>query len=148
MSRARISLLFQLFRTSQLAHTLVSRALAPTGVRGDDYAVYSYLLQGPLTLTELADGTGLPLTTAAGYVQRFTERGHIVRTPNPEDGRSQLLSLTDEARSWVLDVAKTFTAAVSGLEDAMADAGLEFDTMSDQLDELQAVIEQALGDSG
>lgn len=122
----------------------MSRALEPTGVRGDDYAVYSYLLSGPLTLTELAEGTGMPLTTAAGYLSRFTERGHIVRAPNPEDGRSQLLSLTDEARSWVLEVAKTFTAAVAGLEHAIAEAGLDARTMTDQLDELQGVMEKAL----
>lgn len=141
MSRARVSLLFQLFRTSQLAHTLVSRALAETGVRGDDYAVYSYLLFGPLTLTELADGTGMPLTTAAGYVKRFEERGHLLRAPNPEDGRSQLLSLTDEARAWILDVAKVFTAAVGGVDEAISAAGLDVDVMADQLGQLQDVIE-------
>lgn len=106
--------------------------------------MYSYLLAGPVTLTELAEGTGMPLTTAAGYVNRFVERGHIVRTPNPQDGRSQLLSLTDEARAWVLDVAKTFTAGVAPLDDALAAADLDAYTMSDWLGQLQDAIEQSI----
>ena len=144
--RARIGLLFQIFRTHQLTAKLVTRALEPTGLRGDDYAVYSYLLHGPMTLTELADGTGMPLTTAAGYVKRFEERGHLARRPNPADGRSQLLELTDDARSWILEVAKVFTSTVGRLDAVMESEGVDIQGLMATLDLTQELIELTLDD--
>ncbi|MDX1469482.1 MAG: MarR family transcriptional regulator [Acidimicrobiia bacterium] len=139
--RVRIGLLFQIFRTHELTAKLVTRALETTGLRGDDYAVYSYLLHGPMTLTQLADGTGMPLTTAAGYVKRFEEKGHLVRRPNPDDGRSQLLELTGSARSWILDVAKVFTATVSRLDGIMESEGIDVGQLMATLELVQEVIE-------
>lgn len=147
-SRVRIGLLFQVFRTGEMTSRLVGRALAPTGLRGDDYAVYSYLLHGPMTLTKLADGTGMPLTTTAGYVKRFEERGNIVRYPNPADGRSQLIDLTPSARNWILEVAKIFTKTIDHLDAVMEEEGVDAAELMDQLDRVQALIERALEDLG
>lgn len=144
MERPRISLTFQVFRTSQLVHSLVAEALEPTGVRGDDYAVYSYLLHGPMTLTQLAHGTGMPLTTAAGYVERFTKRGHISKSPNPADGRSHLLSLTDDCRTWILSVAAVFTQALTRVDDELAAHDLDAGVLIDQLTLVQEIIENSL----
>lgn len=142
--RDRIGLLFQVFRTSELTGRLVSRALAPTGIRGDDYAVASYLFQGPMTLTELADGTGLPLTTAAGHVSRFEARGHVRKTRNPRDGRSRLLQLTEAGRREVLDAAAIFGKTVSHLDAVLARDGIDSDELVDQLLGVQDVITAAL----
>jgi len=144
--RVRIGLLFQIFRTNEVSAKLVTRALEPTGLRGDDYAVYSYVLYGPLTLTDLADGTGLPLTTAAGYVKRFEERGHIVRAPNPADGRSHLLSLTDSTREWILEVAKIFSKTIGHLDAVMDSEGVDSAVLVSQLQHVQQLIESALDD--
>ena len=142
--RVRIGLLFQIFRTHQLTAKLVTRALEPTGLRGDDYAVYSYLLHGPMTLTDLANGTGMPLTTAAGYVKRFEDKGHLVRSPNPEDGRSQLLELTDDARSWILGVAKVFTATVNRLDGVLQSERVDVEGLLSTLEVVQRLIENTL----
>ena len=139
----RIGLLYQIFRTSQLAASVVSDALEGTGVRGDDYAVYSLLLHGPYTLTEVAQGTGLPLTTAAGYLNRFEERGHVVREPNPADGRSHLVSLTPEARTWVLEVAKTFTENLSTLDSLLSEMEIDTETSIDVLIGVQQALDRA-----
>lgn len=144
--RVRIGLLFQIFRTNEMSARLVSRALEPTGLRGDDYAVYSYLLHGPLTLTELADGTGLPLTTAAGYVKRFEEKGHVVKAPNPEDGRSRLISLTPGTRDWILDVARIFSKTIDHLDAVMDREGVDAADLIDQLQLVQDLIERSLED--
>ena len=144
--RVRIGLLFQIFRTNEMSARLVSRALEQTGVRGDDYAVYSYLLHGPITLTDLADGTGMPLTTTAGYVKRFEERGHVLRAPNPADGRSQLISLTDSRRDWILDVAKIFTKTVGHLDAVLNAGGVDADELVSQLQRVQDLIERTLDD--
>lgn len=144
--RVRIGLLFQIFRTNEMNARLVSRALEPTGVRGDDYAVFSYLLHGPITLTDLADGTGMPLTTTAGYVKRFEERGHVVRAPNPADGRSQLISLTDSCRDWILEVARIFTKTVGHLDAVLNAEGVDADELVGQLQRVQDLIERTLDD--
>lgn len=144
--RARIGLLFQIWRTHEVSSRFVERALEPTGMRGDDYGVYSYLLHGPLTLTDLAEGTGLPLTTAAGYVRRFVDRGHVERTPNPADGRSTLLRLTPGAREMVLDIAAVFSKTVSYLDDVLDRRGVQADDLIDQLGVVQDVIGEATDD--
>lgn len=140
----RIGLLFQVFRTNEMTAKLVSRALAPTGLRGDDYAVYSYLLHGPMTLTDLAEGTGMPLTTAAGYVKRFEQRGDIIREPNPDDGRSQLLSLTPACRDWIGEVAAIFTKTVNYLDSVMEAEGVNAEELIDQLQQVQDLIARSL----
>jgi DNA-binding MarR family transcriptional regulator len=144
--RVRIGLLFQIFRTNEMSARLVTRALEPTGLRGDDYAVYSYLLHGPMSLTDLAEGTGMPLTTAAGYIKRFEERGNIVREPNPNDGRSQLLSLTPGAHDWILDVARIFTKTIAHLDAVLEAEGVDSSVLVEQLEHVQELIERALGD--
>lgn len=144
--RIRIGLLFQIFRTNEMSARLVTRALEPTGLRGDDYAVYSYLLYGPMSLTDLAEGTGMPLTTAAGYVKRFEEKGNIVREPNPNDGRSQLLSLTPAARDWILDVALIFTKTIAHLDAVLEAEGVDSSKLVDQLEHVQELIGRALED--
>lgn len=146
--RRRISLPFQIFRTSELNAKLVSRALAPTGLRGDDFAVYSYLFYGPMTLTELADGTGMPLTTVSGYVKRFEDRGHITREPNPDDGRSHLLSLSPSGRVWLLDAVEVFRKTSSHLNATLDAEGVDAEEMIDQLERVQDLIAQTLDELG
>lgn len=146
--RRRIGLLFQIFRTSELNAKLVSRALAPTGIKGDDYAVYSYLLHGPMTLTELADGTGMPLTTASGYVKRFVERGHVVREPNPDDGRSHLLSLSPSFRDEFFEAMRIFTKTVDHLDAVMEAENVDVEALIDQLDRVQDLISKTLEELG
>lgn len=143
-SRRRVSLPFQIFRTSELNARLVSRALAPTGVRGEDFAVYSYLFFGPMTLTELADGTGMPLTTVSGYVRRFEERGHVHREPNPEDGRSSLLSLTRPGSDWLMDAVEVFRKTTARLNSVLDAEGVDPDELIDDLQRVQALVERTL----
>jgi DNA-binding MarR family transcriptional regulator len=142
--RRRISLLFQIFRTSELNAKLVSRALAPAGVRGDDFAVYSYLFYGPMNLTELADGTGMPLTTVSGYVKRFEARGHVLRQPNPNDGRSQLLSLTGSGRDWLMEAVAIFRKTTSHLYAVLDAEDVDPEQLIDELQGVQVLIERTL----
>lgn len=142
--RRQISLPFQIFRTSELNARLVSRALAPTGFRGDDFAVYSYLSYGPMTLTDLADGTGMPLTTASGYVRRFEDRGDVLREPNPDDGRSHLLSLTPAGADRLMDAVEIFRKTTSQLTAVMNAQGVDPNELIEDLQRVQVLIEKAL----
>ena len=73
---------------------MLTDALAGAGMRPDEYAVYSLLLeQGPMTATEMAEMLGMPLTTVLDYLTALDRAGHLVRTAHPFDGRSTELSL-------------------------------------------------------
>ena len=90
-----ISLLFDLFVLNQRVRRLMTAALADVGLRADEYAVYSLLLeQAPLTATEMARRMGMPLTTLLDYLRVMEERRHLRRERHPRDGRAQQLSLT------------------------------------------------------
>lgn len=93
--RADISLLFDLFVTSQRVRRVLSDALAGSGMRPDEYAVYSLLFEkGPLTATGMAQLLGMPLTTLLDYLKAMAAAGHLERIPHPTDGRALQVSLS------------------------------------------------------
>lgn len=88
-SRRDISLLFDVFVLNQRLRTLLAAALAGTGLRPDEYAVYSLLFEaGPQTPTEMARQMGMPLTTVLDYIRAMRERGHVIRRRHASDGRA------------------------------------------------------------
>ena len=92
--RVDVSLLFDFFVTAQRLRRVLSDALAASGMRPDEYAVYSLLFDaGPLTATEMAGLLGMPLTTVLDYLKAMTAAGHVTRTSHPFDGRAVQLSL-------------------------------------------------------
>lgn len=93
--RADISLLFDLFVTSQRVRRVLTDAMAEAGMRPDEYAVYSVLFEkGPLTATEMAEILGMPLTTVLDYLKAMSSAGHLDRMPHPSDGRALQLRLS------------------------------------------------------
>lgn len=81
---------------------LVDEELAADGVEANGYGMLSLVgVRGPARLTEIAAELGMPLTTASDVMRRLETRGHVRRTPNPEDGRSFLFELTARGdREW------------------------------------------------
>jgi DNA-binding MarR family transcriptional regulator len=55
-------------------------------------------LHGPLTPSELADIERVKRPTATRILRGLEEDGLIMRTPDPNDGRSALISLSPEGR--------------------------------------------------
>jgi len=89
-----MSILFDFFVTSQRVRRVLSEAMAPSGMKPDEYAVYSVLFEkGPLTATEMADFLGMPLTTVLDYLKAMSAAGHLQRLPHPSDGRAVQLRL-------------------------------------------------------
>jgi DNA-binding MarR family transcriptional regulator len=81
---------------------LVERELAADGVDADGYGMLSLIgVRESVRLTEVAAELGLPLTTASDVVRRLEARRLVRRSPNPEDGRSFLFSLSAAGdREW------------------------------------------------
>jgi DNA-binding MarR family transcriptional regulator len=61
------------------------------------------------TMADLATFTGLERSTISGLIDRAAQRGLVVRSADPRDGRSVRLSLTKQARGLVPEV----TAAIA-----------------------------------
>lgn len=113
----RISLSFDVFAVSQRLGAYLDRALAGTGVRPAEYAVYSLMLEaGPRTPSELAAMLGMPPSTLSTYLGGMLGRGDARRIPNPADGRSVRVVLTDRGRAVVRRVNPPFSDAQRALE--------------------------------
>lgn len=88
-----------------------------------EYTVVSLLDHaGPRRVCDLAEADGPDVSTVSRRVSSLAERDLIVRTPDPDDRRAQLVALSDEGRS-VLRVerlrrAELVTEALSGWDDA------------------------------
>jgi DNA-binding MarR family transcriptional regulator len=81
---------------AQRVNLLVTKTLHLHGAWTPHYALLSMVaIAEPVTPTELARLMGLRPTTASDYVEQLVELGHVRREPNPEDGRSYLLTVTE-----------------------------------------------------
>ncbi len=61
-------------------------------------ALVSVELHGPLTPSELAEIEAVKRPTATRVLRGLEEEGLIERTPDPRDGRSALISITEQGR--------------------------------------------------
>ncbi len=103
-----------LFAVGQQLRALLSRALADAPLNPDEFAVYSVLfLIGPATPTRLAADLGMPPSTLSHYLRRMGERDHLNRRPNPDDGRSSLVDLTEAGRAATDACFAGFGAAIT-----------------------------------
>lgn len=88
-------MLFDLFVASQRVRRVLADGMAKSGLRPDEYAVYSLLFEhGPLTATEMSELLGMPLTTVLDYLKAMNAAGHLDRMPHPSDGRALQLRLS------------------------------------------------------
>jgi DNA-binding MarR family transcriptional regulator len=116
----RISFLFDLFALSHRVRALLGQAMADSGLRPDEYAMYSgVLVAGPLSISELAQLVGMPLTTVSDYVRTMTSRGHAYRSRNPADSRSYLVSLTEDGVAAHQEAMVSFAAAIDRVRQAL-----------------------------
>lgn len=115
-----VDVLFLVWLTARATSDLLDSALAPSGLTGDEYAIYSVLAAGPsITPTELARWMAAPLTTVSSYVKRFQARGHVTREPNPDDRRSYRIRLTPAGRRTHRTAAALFAPVRAHVTDAL-----------------------------
>jgi DNA-binding MarR family transcriptional regulator len=102
-----------LFALTQQLSNLLSQAMTQAPLSPSDFAVYSALrLQQPSTMMELAATLGMRPTTLSSVLARMQQHGHLRREPNPADGRSRLISLTDTGRQVTEACFPQFSGAV------------------------------------
>jgi DNA-binding MarR family transcriptional regulator len=116
----RISFLFDLFAVGHRVRVLLGQTMADAGLRPDEYAMYSAVLKaGPLTISELAQMVGMPLTTVSDYVRTMTTRGHAHRSRNPADSRSYLVCLTEDGTAAHRAARVSFADAINRVRQAL-----------------------------
>jgi MarR family transcriptional regulator, transcriptional regulator for hemolysin len=104
------------------------------------------LLKGRKALSqiELARGVRVEQPTMAQLLSRMERDGNIVRTPDPQDGRSKLISLTADAEKRMPAARKILFSgedvALAGFSEA------EKDTLVALLDRLSANLDRAAGE--
>ena len=95
MTASDLSLLFDLFTVNQRVRRALAITMADSPLDPVEYAIYSLVMEeGPDTPTAFAQRVGMPTTTFLDYLRDMDDRGHVVKTPNPADGRSYLVALS------------------------------------------------------
>ena len=93
------TILLDVFLANQRRKRMIEAALEGTDVPPEDYPFYVFIgADGPWTPTGLAAFFDMPLSTVLFRIGRLERRGHVDRIPNPDDGRSYLVSLSDEGQ--------------------------------------------------
>jgi DNA-binding MarR family transcriptional regulator len=111
------TIFFDVFLTHQKRKRMIEQALAATEVPPEDYPLYVFVgAEGPWTPTGLAARLGMPLSTILFRIRRLERRGHAERTPNPQDGRSFLIRLTDEGQRLLREARPAFRAYAEAVE--------------------------------
>ena len=93
--RENVDPLFLVWMVYRATADLMDTVLAPVGLTGDEFAIYSVLAESAgITPTELSRWMAAPRTTVSSYVRRLEGRGHISRTNHASDRRSYRIQLT------------------------------------------------------
>jgi DNA-binding MarR family transcriptional regulator len=131
----RPNVLFQTYIVSQRIGALLDRHLEQAGITSNYFGLLSALgIWGPITPTELAGRIGLPPTTLSSALARASASGHVRRLPNPNDGRSHLVELTEEGnRTWQAGHPGLF-AVLARLEQELAGSLADVQEAIDRLD--------------
>ena len=137
------TILLDVFATNQKRERLIEAALADTALPPEDYPLYVFIgTVGPLTPTELARELGMPLSTLLFRIRRLEERGHVERVPNPDDGRSYLVSLSPSGERLLSFARPLFRARALAVEARLGDERVA--ALREALTELGDAIEREL----
>lgn len=117
MSSGGPTILLDLFLTNQRRKQMIEAALAESELPAEDYPLYVLVgAEGPWTPTGLAKRLEMPLSTMLFRLGRLEKRGHAERVPNPDDGRSYLIRLTDEGNRLLAEARPAFRDYAEAVE--------------------------------
>jgi DNA-binding MarR family transcriptional regulator len=92
--------LASMFAGWALADTIQARLAADgfSDLRFADGVVFQHLVEGPVTVSALAERLGVTQQAASKSVADLERRGYVSRSPDPTDARARLVALTDRGR--------------------------------------------------
>ena len=137
-----LGLLFRIYTSGEACETLVDETVEPHGV-ADGFVTMSLLSTvGSLTPTEISRRLGMRLTTTSALVRRLVERGHARQVPNPNDGRSQLVTLTDEGAEALAAAFPAFLETIEEVERHLTHSREEVRAALDDLEQAFRAVRQ------
>jgi DNA-binding MarR family transcriptional regulator len=111
------TILLDLFRTNGARERLLQAAVEGLELPAEDYPFYVLIgAEGPWTPTALAGRMVMPLSTVLFRIGRLEKRGHVERSPNPDDRRSYLVQLTKDGHRLLGDARPRFRAYAEAVE--------------------------------
>jgi DNA-binding MarR family transcriptional regulator len=124
-----------LFRLSQLTGAVVDRHLGELGIPAYLFGLLSQIRRlAPVTPSAISQATGIATTTLRDNIQRLVDRGLVRRTPNPNDGRSYLIELTDKGDLLARAADPALLEAYLALERRLPRASADYEQRLDELD--------------
>jgi DNA-binding MarR family transcriptional regulator len=94
------------------ANRIVDRALAQAGVRRYHYALLAALEEhGPGSQAALGRRTGIDRSDMVATVNDLAERGLLQRAPDPDDGRRNIIRITEDGRERLTHLDRLIAAA-------------------------------------
>lgn len=130
----------RLRRLSERIDRDAARLYADSGVVFEQrwFGVLDLLAQfGPLSVGELATPLGITHASVSETRKSLEKAGLIVSTPDPSDGRSRKLALSDEGRAWMTRMAPLMEALIAVAIELDEEAGAvtaALDRLDDALD--------------
>lgn len=140
----------ELIRVLKLMHAARSRAPAPAGLDHSGYPILFVLAREPYRVSDLAEEIHSDVSTVSRQVAGLTRAGFVERSPDPADGRAQLLSLSTAGREiireaqqrrevwldqllddWSADEISTFTTLLGKFADTLQNAASPASTPKD-----------------
>ena len=114
------AVLFKVFIVSKLVARLLEREVS--SLPPDQIGLFSATaVWQPITPTELSRISGIKATTLSNAIRRFEDARLIVKTPNPSDGRSYLISLSPEGERVWEQTQPALARAIGLTETALGD---------------------------
>jgi DNA-binding MarR family transcriptional regulator len=117
-----VTVLFDVFTLTRAVTRLLDDALADVDLNDFDFAMTSMLrAQGPVSPSAVSAWTGMAPTTVSGVLRRLEQRGLVDRRPNPADGRSHLVGLTEAGLAATRRAQRAFDEALAAVHDHLGD---------------------------
>jgi DNA-binding MarR family transcriptional regulator len=135
-------LFLDVYRLLELTGAIVERQLREVGIPAYLFGLLSEIRRlAPVTPSQISQRTGIATTTLRDNIQRLVDRGLVRRTPNPDDGRSYLVELTEKGEVLARAADPALAAAYDILEPRLPRPRVEYEQ---RLDELGAALAATL----
>lgn len=121
-------LLLESVNRLRVAETMLqTRARARVGLRANEFHVVQFIASAaaagvPAHPRDVAESLGVTDAAVSQLLDRLVGRGLVHRERDPDDGRSRVLYLTDDARRALRDAYGNLPAAVQALLDEVTPA--------------------------
>jgi DNA-binding MarR family transcriptional regulator len=132
----------RLWTAAHRGERLVAQELEREGVSGKQLALLLLVeLHEPATTTELATALGVPFMTASDALERLVRDGVIAQSPNPDDRRSQVYTVTTKGKDRLRAMKAPLRRALRAVERSR---GAGIGDLAEAVGELDTALARAL----